>query len=103
MRAFLLTFVGLTAIFVGCGSFSGCGNKSNSGDIPTSAYASAEALGRAQTQYGGEWSRVPVKDKQLILQHFAGDEAAAAKAIQVASMAPKAPTMRQPPSQMLPR
>lgn len=97
MRAFLLTFIGLSAIFVGCGSGSG------GGDIPASANTAAEAMARATSQYGGEWSRVPAKDQEVILKQFGGDQEAASKAIMVASMAAKAPAPGQTPSQLLPR
>ena len=97
MRAFLLTFIGLSAIFVGCGSGSG------GGDIPASATSAAEAMARATSQFGGEWSRVPAKDQEIILKHFGGDQDAASKAIMVASMAAKPAAPGQIPNQYLPR
>jgi hypothetical protein len=97
MKAFLLTFLGLILIFVGCGS------RVDGGDVPASATAAAEAMARAQNQYGGEWSRVPEKDRQVILQQFGGDEAAAERGIRIASMTPKAPPAGQAPSQYLPQ
>ena len=97
MRAFLLTFIGVSLIFVGCGK------SADSGDVPASATVAAEAMGRAVQKHGGEWSRVPDEDRKVILTHFGGDEAAAEQAIRVASMAPKTPPAGQVPSQFLPR
>jgi hypothetical protein len=97
MKAFLLTFIGLSLIFVGCG------RSADGGEIPASANTAADAMGRAVTQYGGEWSRVPEKDRQVIVAHFGGDQGMAEAAIRSASLAPKPPMPGQAPSQFMPR
>ncbi len=66
--------IALAWAVTGCGC--GGGNEGN-GTFKGSDQTSLEALNRAATEYGGDWSKVPPEDKALILIRFDKDEDAA--------------------------
>ncbi len=96
MRTVLLILVAWAVAGCGCGK-----DETGNGSLKGSEQTSLAALSRAANEYGGDWSKVPPEDKELILIRFNRDEEAAIETIKsmVKNKVPVGATKTPPPEE----